>query len=125
MDLSAPRVVLVCGDRHWQDPDPIERELRKLRPGVDVVVEGECPFGGADTIARDIAKSLGIEVRPYPADFEHLGPPAGPRRNREMLHKEHPHVVIAFHKNLRKSRGTLDMVLAANEAGVPVIVHAR
>lgn len=110
-------IVLVCGDRDWTDEKMIEAELQKLPKG-SIVVHGACR--GADTIAGNIAKRLGFEVRPYPANWNEFGKRAGVIRNREMLQRENPNLVIAFHKNLDRSKGTKDMVTVAKEAGVRV-----
>lgn len=48
---------------------------------------------------------------------------AGVIRNREML-AEGPDVVLAFHADLAKAKGTRHMVRIAREAGVPVRVVA-
>jgi hypothetical protein len=50
---------------------------------------------------------------------------AGPRRNRQMLDEGRPQAVYAFHDHLENSKGTRDMVTAADEAGVPVYVVSR
>jgi hypothetical protein len=110
-------VVIVCGDRFWTDVEMIEAELRKLPKGT-IIVHGACR--GADTIASNIAKRLGFEVRPYPADWDEFGVRAGPFRNRKMLRQESPNLVIAFHKDLANSKGTKDMVEIAKAAQVPV-----
>ena len=47
---------------------------------------------------------------------------AGPARNREML-KEKPDIVLAFHNDIEKSKGTKDMVMAANKAGIIVCIY--
>ena len=110
--------VLVCGSRHWYDPKPIYRELSAFPPDT-VVMHGGCQ--GADTHAGIGAKALGMRVEVYPARWHLYGLAAGPLRNAEML-RQKPDLVLAFHDDLRKSRGTLDMVRRAQEAGVPVRV---
>lgn len=110
--------VLVCGDRYWSDAFRTELRLKKLPPGT-VIIEGEAR--GADTIARDAALALGFEVRRFPADWKKYGRAAGPIRNREMLDQK-PDLVIAFHSDLSKSRGTADTVREAKKRGIPVEV---
>jgi hypothetical protein len=106
--------VLVCGSRKWTERDPIERELRKL-PGGTIIIHGAAP--GADTIADLVARELGFEVHPYPADWKRNGKAAGPIRNAYMLKCEHVvddpiNLVLAFAKDFSPSRapGTADMM---------------
>ncbi len=115
---GSPLVLLVSGDRHWTSEDPIRRELSKFPRGT-IVVHGA--QRGVDTIAGRVAEELGFVVRPYPARWWESGKAAGPIRNAEMLEKEKPDLVLAFHPDIdRKSRGTKDMVAQAEKAGVPV-----
>jgi hypothetical protein len=114
--------VLVCGARDWVERGPIERELRKLPPGT-IVVHGAAR--GADTIAGEVARELGFEVRPYPADWETYPKAAGPIRNSEMLKKEHLpgepiDKVLAFSKDFSRSIGTSDMMRKSRAKGIPV-----
>ncbi len=111
--------VLVCGSREWQNVDIIRRELLALPRG-STVVHGDCR--GADRLAGMIAESLGMTVRAYPAQWGLHGVAAGPIRNREMLEKEKPDLVLAFHRDLANSKGTADMISRARRAGVPVRV---
>ncbi len=112
--------VLVTGDRFWDDYEATLRELEGL-PKDCIIVHGACR--GADTIAGEIAKALGMEVRPYPADWGRYGRGAGPVRNRQMLKEEHLpdepiDLVLGFHKNIQESRGTKDMLAISRAAGV-------
>ena len=111
-------VVLVCGDRFWQDAHTIRRVLAGLGP--DTVVHGGAP--GADRLAGVVAAGLGLSVRAYPAQWHQYGRAAGPLRNQEMLADARPDLVLAFHRNLARSRGTGDMVRRAQAAGVQVRV---
>ena len=78
---------------------------------------------GADTIAADLAKGMGMKVLPFPAKWDRYGRAAGPIRNRQMLWEGHPDVVHAFHTDLEASNGTADMVKQAEKAGIPVVIH--
>lgn len=111
--------VLCCGDRDWADHEAIRRRLSKL-PKSTIIIEGECR--GADRICKAIAKSLGFEIDPYPAKWNLYGRSAGPIRNQQMLDEGKPELVIAFHSNLAKSKGTLNMITKARKAGVLVEV---
>jgi hypothetical protein len=110
--------VLVCGDRNWMDRKKIEDRLLKL-PVNTVVIEGEA--SGADSLARDVAREIGLSVLEFPADWKKHGKAAGPIRNRQMLDQK-PDLVIAFHPDLTKSRGTADTVREAKRRGIPVEV---
>lgn len=113
--------VLCCGDRHWTDEVKIEQRLRELQQAFPrlLVVEGEAP--GADRLSRQAAERLGIPVEPHPANWARYGKAAGPIRNQEQLDSG-VDLVLAFHANVAKSRGTKDMVARARRAGIPVEV---
>lgn len=116
--------ILICGDRHWKDYAEILFCLERIEDRENtVVVHGCCR--GADSMANDAAKRLGIAVDPYPVhdrDWERLGLRAGPMRNRRMLGTlvKGRDRVIAFHKNVHKSKGTKDMINQAVRAGIRV-----
>lgn len=111
-----PHVVLVCGSRDWTERATIREWIGKL-PAGSIVVHGAAR--GADTMAGEEAAARGLEVRPYPADWNAHGKAAGPIRNRHMYNTERPDVVLAFTWTLsREDRperptGTGDMVLYA------------
>lgn len=107
--------VIVCGDRNWNRKGIIMRAL--IQCGAEHIIHGGCR--GADTLAGEIAVYLDIKQTCCLADWETHGLAAGPIRNRYMLTYK-PDLVIAFHDNIDKSKGTKDMVKAAREAGVPV-----
>jgi hypothetical protein len=109
-------ILLVCGSREWCDTEAIEYHLKRLSPSV--VIHGACR--GADVIAGQIAKRMGISVKTYPANWGKHGKAAGYIRNQEMLDKGHPDRLIAFWDG--QSRGTKDMQARARYAGIPVEV---
>jgi len=109
--------VLVCGDRHWNDKDAIRREL-KLIPDIELIIEGGAP--GADTLAKEVADELNIPVLEFRAEWDKHGKAAGPIRNRKMLVEGRPDLVLAFHDDISKSKGTKDMINQARAFGVPV-----
>lgn len=112
-------LILVCGDRNWENRAAIHRELSKYDPLKDVVMHGAAR--GADSIAGNVADQLRFAVKPYPADWEKHGKAAGPIRNRLMLEKR-PDLVLAFHQDLESSKGTKDMCRIARAKGIPVEV---
>jgi len=75
---------------------------------------------GADRIAAQIGKEKGWNVRAFPAEWSKYGKSAGPIRNRQMLDTQ-PNCVIWFHDNLERSKGTLDMIRAAEERKIILI----
>lgn len=115
--------VLIFGARDWTKYGPIRREIKKLirRHGTQrlLIIEGECPYGGADVIARIVAHELSVHVAQVPALWETRYRSAGPQRNSMMLWME-PHEAIGFHEDIRKSRGTKNMYNQLMRADVPV-----
>ena len=112
--------VLCCGDRNWSHWASVWTALRGLGPNT-VIVHGAAR--GADSMCGYVAERLGYPVRKFPADWDKHGKAAGPIRNRQML-SGNPEIglVLAFHDDLSKSRGTKDMVTCARSAGIPVNV---
>jgi len=115
--------VLVTGDRNWTSYRRIREVLEKLDPRPEILVQGGAR--GADTIAAMIGYRLGMEVREYKADWEKYGPSAGQRRNIEMLVKEMPDLVLAFHENIEKSKGTRHMIRIARDERIPVRLFTK
>ena len=113
--------VLVCGDREWSNGEVMLRRLQALEEYDEVVIiEGEAR--GADLMARGIAKFFGWKVLAFPANWDKYHRAAGPIRNQQMLVEGKPDLVLAFHVDLERSKGTKDMVNRARRAGVPVEV---
>lgn len=123
--------ILVTGSRDWTGVEPIRKVLERL-PARTIVVHGGAR--GADSIADQVARELGFEVRCYPINpraWEELGKRAGPLRNSYMLASEHPdkngiHIdqAFAFAEDFAKARGTRDMVLKARAVGLNVEVFS-
>ena len=111
--------VLACGDRRWMDWWRVETCLDWMREqyGDLLVIEGAC--AGADTFAHVWAKRRGQYFERYPAKWEELGKRAGPVRNEEMIRSGRPHVGIAFHDDIKNSRGTADMVRRMERCRIP------
>ncbi len=136
--------VLVCGSRDWRDPTPIRYALAKLQAAwgsFEVVDDGmslkRCTRSvqriavmpsdarGADTLARQAARDLGLMVREFPANWKRYGKAAGMIRNQEMLDyllTAEQCLVLAF--PLPLSRGTWDMIQRAKRAGIETRVFA-
>lgn len=112
---------IVCGDREGFDVRKMWTVLAALPDG-SVIIHGDCR--GVDRDAGTMGKLLGFKVCPMPADWARYRAGAGPIRNQQMLDVGGPNEVIAFHANLDKSKGTLDMISKASEAGL-VVRHFR
>lgn len=118
-------IILVCGDRNWTDRLTI-RERLKLLPPETIIIHGGNGYwdqktgkllSGADEMAGEEAEGLGLEVRRFPADWDKHGKAAGPKRNSEMLAQK-PGLVIAFHPDLKRSKGTADTLRKAGRLGI-------
>ena len=136
MDWRCAIRVIVCGDRHWgvarknaptskvelaeSQRRTIHDRIKRLSQAayVEVIVGGAT---GADSYAESEARALNLDVRVVQAQWGRYGDGAGPKRNRKMLSLR-PDLVIAFHRDLLKSRGTRHMVTIARKAGVTVEV---
>jgi len=112
--------LLICGDRNWKDEKLIEDVLRMFSTENPLIIHGAAR--GADTIAGNVAKKLGLEVQAFPANWELYGKAAGAIRNTRML-KENPELVIAFHDSIGRSKGTLNMIRQAQKAGIRIIIY--
>jgi hypothetical protein len=125
-------IVIVCGDREWDDRWLIHSRLIMFSKDT-IIVHGAAR--GADTIAGEVAEELGLHVFPAPAHWQHteqcapncqdiVGKAAGPVRNRRMLDLQ-PKLVIAFHDCLPYSRGTKDCIEEARRRGIWVEVYGH
>ena len=108
--------LLICGDRNWSNRNIILKWVQNLSP--EVIIEGEAR--GADSIARNIAIELGIEVLRYPANWNKYGRAAGVIRNTQMLKEGKPDMVLAFHDHIEISKETSNMIGQAKKIGLPV-----
>lgn len=120
--------ILVTGSREWDDMDSIEAAINAVlletqsRPRDVFLIHGGAR--GADTWAGRVAKKLGLREIIMPANWEAYGKAAGPLRNNWMLDLE-PNIVLAFHPDLKSSRGTRHCVEQARRRGIPVRLHQK
>jgi hypothetical protein len=130
------KIVLCCGDREWDDEDKIFRVLKKehKKHPIAYVIEGGAL--GADYLSRVVAQKLGIQVIECPANWDFYKKAAGPIRNQKQLEllcmltnlgtlgmdEDIKVKVLAFHSNIKQSKGTKDMVNRAKKAKVKVKV---
>lgn len=125
--------VLVCGARDyglirvgrysinsysWDAVSTVTKRLQQLPEDATIIQGGAA---GADFLARVVAMRLGLNCKQFDADWRQYGRAAGPVRNRQML-DEQPDLVIAFHPDLSKSKGTADCIKEAKRRGIPVEV---
>lgn len=126
MSMTPELRILVTGDRHWVDFKTIAREIERVfharqdlhAPEQVLIIEGGA--SGADSHAARVAELAGYRCQEFPAQWDKYGRAAGPIRNQQMIDEGRPDIVLAFHSDLAKSKGTKDMVFRANKAGIVV-----
>lgn len=112
---------LVCGGRDFADLAAFEgimSDLVELGGRPAVVVHGGA--SGADAMAGEWARVMGINCVVYHADWKTHGKAAGPMRNQKMLDDMKPDLVVA----MPGGRGTADMIRRAKAAGVEMATIA-
>lgn len=112
-------IVVICGSRSWNDEAAIRaavEELVRQEPFLLVVTGGAA---GADTIADEVARELGVHTAVIRALWG-KGRGAGPVRNQVMADL-FPNMVLAFRRQ-GPSPGTDDMVHRATMARAFVTV---
>lgn len=105
--------VAVIGSRGYPHERLVRRFVETLarKDPETILVSGGAR--GVDHWAEDEARHRGLKVEIYPADWENLGRGAGFARNTTIV--ENSDVVVAFWDG--KSRGTLDSIKKARQAG--------
>jgi hypothetical protein len=92
--LHAGPYILVTGGRDYADYAHVKRVLDEERPMV--VVQGECPYGGADQLAAKWCEETGTPCIGMRAPWKRFKRGAGPIRNGWMLDFLPIYKVIAF-----------------------------
>lgn len=113
--------VIVTGGRNFNDRALVAYAFGYLlgNDRQDVtIVHGDAP--GADTIAAEVAETVGYQVEPHPADWKRYRNGAGPIRNAEMIDTG-ADLVIAF----PGGRGTANCCSLAEVAGIEVVYAAE
>lgn len=135
--------LLVTGDRNWglvpqdtpkEQMDPMIARAKGERrymgvildgilksPGIDELAHGAAK--GADNFAGVWAKEHKVPVKEYPANWDLHGKAAGPIRNQEMFYDFNPDVVVAFHRDFVRSKGTKHMVEHALDRMCMVMIY--
>lgn len=109
--------VLACGGRGFNDAVMVGEVLDLIHDDTPITTLIHGAASGADSHAGAWAKSRGIAVKEFPADWSLNGKAAGPIRNHQMLIVGKPDLVVAF----PGGRGTDDMVRKARDVGVRVV----
>lgn len=112
--------LLVCGGRNFTDVELLERTLSKIKESyvIECLIEGGA--WGADYLASQWAFKHGVWNERFPAEWGKYGKSAGPIRNKQMLDEGKPNLVLAF----PGGKGTANMIMQAEAAGVEVIIVA-
>lgn len=122
--ISETRRILICGSRDWKDSGRIGKFLddfiseQNIEPCNLVIIHGACK--GADYLAGLEAKQRNCQIVEFPANWAKFGLSAGPKRNQQMLDEGKPDIIIAFHPDLNKSKGTRDMLARAELKKIPI-----
>jgi hypothetical protein len=111
--VSGPAIV-VTGGRYYADYAHVARVLDEERPRL--VVQGECPKGGTDGLAKRWCRKNGIPCFGVEAHFAFFGKPAGPIRNGWMFDLIAVDKLVAFPGD----RGTANAVEQAQRRNIPV-----
>lgn len=117
--------VLVCGGRDFSDSKRLAAALDALHSETEITLiiqggqrDGEKGFWiGADWLASEWARWREVPFVNEPAKWKSQGRPAGPIRNKLMLDKWSPDVVVHF----PGGTGTSGMVKLADGAGIRTI----
>jgi O-acetyl-ADP-ribose deacetylase (regulator of RNase III) len=130
--MTGITTILVSGDRRWTHPDRLAQVLDQAvaeASGAVRLLVGDCPTG-ADRHALRWARQRGVAFEVFLARWAQMaeeGRPrraAGPLRNLAMLdaldQADGARLVVAFHDDLGRSRGTRHLVRAAHGRGYPV-----
>jgi len=114
---------LICGTRYYLQQSHLTRVMdlqlaahRMTGASDPIIVHGAAR--GADTLGGLWAKSRGLTVESYPADWEGLGTKAGPIRNQQMLDTGIDHGFAFYDRPIWASAGTSDMVRRLRAAGI-------
>ena len=114
-----PKRILVTGGRYYADRDWIWNNLSELhrdRGPFEVLIHGN--YGKTDLTADAWARENGVMPIPVDAEWDRLGPKAGPIRNQIMVDRHRPDIVVGFKGNA----GTTDCLRRALRAGLDIIV---
>jgi YspA, cpYpsA-related SLOG family len=114
--------VLVCGSTSWRWPNVVEKELTTLaaqarEQGSDLSIL-TAGAGGADRVAEDAARKLGIDRTVFRSGWDDAGRESTHDHVPRMV-SEDPDLVLAF-RDHGDSPGTDRIVATARERGIAV-----
>ena len=115
--------VIVAGSRNYTDREFLEMILDDVFPVCTygaVVVQGFAR--GADRMAYEWAKSAGVGIETYVADWKQFGKSAGYIRNRAMV-ESGADLCLIFYGPDGETAGTKNTEELARNAGIPVRVY--
>lgn len=110
--------VLCCGDRHWNNFQIVRDYLKKLPKDVTIIYRDS---KGADSCVDRAVGELGLKAKKLPANWDDFGFTLDPLLDIEGKDLK-PDLVLAFHNNLKNSRGTAGIVNEAKRRGIKVEV---
>ena len=124
--------VAFTGSRSWVDMRPIRKCIEQLQRRCSirgqslVIIHGACP-SGVDKLVDIYARRQDLVIDPHPAEWDRYGKAAGSIRNRTMLERSAPDLLIAFFNprdlDKKKSTGTLDCIKSALNLSIPIEFH--
>lgn len=112
--------VIVCGSRNWIDRELIATVIREHKERRDDLVIVHGAARGADRIADEEARRLGVFTEAHPAEWDRFGKAAGHIRNEHMASLGAAKVE-AFWDG--ESRGTWSMIEAAKRHLIHWSIH--
>lgn len=121
--------VIIAGSRNFYDYDIVEDTVVSyfmsrgiLKENVEIISGGA---RGADSLGEQLAKSYGLKLTIFPAQWDTYGKAAGMIRNKEMadyaIKDSDKAILFAFWNG--QSRGTKGMIDIAKRYGMEVIVN--
>lgn len=120
--------ILVTGSREFTDRECVYKALYDEVLGSEVPTDVEVIHGGArgaDTIADEAARRLGLPVRVFEPPYDRFGPEVAPMIRNSWLVGERPDVCLAFYSKQARNAGTRDCVAKCRAARIPVREYER
>ena len=109
--------VLVCGGRTYGNQDYLDKILNQIHATEKITEIISGGARGADTCAIVWAEKAKVKCSVYYADWDKHGKAAGHIRNKEMLIRGNPDIIVAF----PGGAGTRDMISLAYKHKIPLI----
>jgi predicted Rossmann fold nucleotide-binding protein DprA/Smf involved in DNA uptake len=115
LSIRAGMRVAVIGSRDYAKLHLVRKLIETLPPGCTIISGGA---RGVDTVAEEAARTRGLAVEVFPAEWRKYGRGAGIRRNQGII--ACADVVLAFWNGV--SPGTEHSIQLAKSLGKPVQV---